>query len=1266
MSKSDAPAVPENLLPYLNDIAERLYSRHAAVMVGSGFSKNAQPRSASSPPFPDWAALGDLFYEKLHGRHPGPEARYGNVPTLAHELEESVGQARFRQTLQAAIPDAHYEPSELHKKLLSLPWTDVFTTNYDTLLERTCRFLTSQRYDIVLRQEQLIDSAKPRIIKLHGCVSTSGTYTVTEEDYRRYPNDYACFVNTVRQALIENTLCLVGFSGDDPNFLEWLGWIHDNLGLRNLPKLYLVGSLPLSDSQKKLFESRNIVSIDMSEYRDIRPGDHQATLYRFIEYLESSEYRTPDWPPTTHDDFAGSPFGSIDLAKMRERVQRWQYQRLTYPGWIVAPPESRWRLWHATRPWLSRYPSIDDVPRFVDLCFAFELAWRMEMCLCPILDHQIEPIEATIDRYLDSGDDSEHPYDSVDNDTGTIAQQYPRITIREMCHYLMLVTMRYYRVKGMLEQWRRANRRLLDVASDLSPEHRARYFYERALAALFELDLPRLKEILSEWPDDDSQPFWEAKRASLLSELGSISEAARILQNSLATIRSRSNLRPVGVDYSLASQESIVMYLLKSLSSTTIDVWGALFPMLPRLRRVPDLPNAATLPSSRELTERWQELKQYGCDPWNDLQSFESALDPPPRYKPSIARDWSFDIGRVSRTHSSGSDDHEAFMAFRFLLYCEESGIPFRIAGLSLATKAATGTLSRIGETFPYWAVATLIRSADKTGIDHLFSRSSLAGLSVTHVDRMLDRYMKSLERASVEIASGSPTATNFGVRMATIIPEIISRLCCRCSDESRGTLVDFLYRIYQSKDRIRFYGIKNLTRRLVASLSASALIDLLPKFLEFPILDDPDSGLDAEYVNPIVFYRVERIRRLAHPPAVTTRRLGEYVDGAFSDNMRRRSWCISTLSQLHEIGCLDPSVTEEFARALWAKRDKDGFPSDTGDWRYLILVLPHPPCYDPVALLKGWIEQQRFSSYWLSSGDGGVMTIQHTDPEPLHDEIREASRRVGWSADETASIVRKLAGSWDSTKQYVYWSDEEASDYRRRFSSAMVKTLTAVIGAGEIALGDSDTLRILERLSQEFNDHSVPACRFERACLRAFADRRDGILERIEMGMASSCDEVARDAFFAIDVIAKEVETSGIHEARPDLVRLVAIAGQAVRWRSGAALESALGTLATIATDHPWAFDNDTIEGSVLEGLRHLIEETAVHAPPSPLASIVESRWSVGKRLFVRREAAGLAYSLFQNYQRNGLDPPDVLLRWQSLCQSDAEFAEIRNRWLD
>ena len=75
------------------------------------------------------------------------------------------------------------------------------------------------------------------------------------------------------------------------------------------------------------------------------------------------------------------------------------------------------------------------------------------------------------------------------------------------------------------------------------PKNKANFYYERGLFALFALNLRELKEILAGWQVNQSLPFWEAKRAGLLAELGKVDEAKKILERSLKDIRSKLNLK---------------------------------------------------------------------------------------------------------------------------------------------------------------------------------------------------------------------------------------------------------------------------------------------------------------------------------------------------------------------------------------------------------------------------------------------------------------------------------------------------------------------------------------------------------------------------------------------------------------------------------------------------------------------------------------------------------------------------------------------------
>ena len=167
---------------YLDEISKRLFTHHAAVMVGAGFSKNAEPNNESSRKnFADWNDLGNTFYEKLYGKDAKfPPKEFLNVLKLAEEVEATFGRPVLDNILQESIPDMEYEPSKLHTKLLNLPWIDIFTTNYDTLLERAAKSVFNRKYTIVLSKNDLVYASKPRIIKLHGSFPSHTPFIITE------------------------------------------------------------------------------------------------------------------------------------------------------------------------------------------------------------------------------------------------------------------------------------------------------------------------------------------------------------------------------------------------------------------------------------------------------------------------------------------------------------------------------------------------------------------------------------------------------------------------------------------------------------------------------------------------------------------------------------------------------------------------------------------------------------------------------------------------------------------------------------------------------------------------------------------------------------------------------------------------------------------------------------------------------------------------------------------------------------------------------
>ena len=210
----------------------------AAVMIGSGFSHCAADNADPNVKMPLWSDFIERVKTQLEIK---PEDKVDALK-VAEEYRVHFSQNALNGLIEQVVNNSAWQPGEMYRDLLKFGWREVLTTNWDTLLENATEQYESKHFQIVNKPSDLTNTVAPRITKLHGTIGFSEKYIVAEEDYRTYPQQFGIFVNFVRQVLIENALCLIGFSGDDPNFVQWLGWIRDNLQDRS-QNIYLVGML---------------------------------------------------------------------------------------------------------------------------------------------------------------------------------------------------------------------------------------------------------------------------------------------------------------------------------------------------------------------------------------------------------------------------------------------------------------------------------------------------------------------------------------------------------------------------------------------------------------------------------------------------------------------------------------------------------------------------------------------------------------------------------------------------------------------------------------------------------------------------------------------------------------------------------------------------------------------------------------------------------------------------------------------------------------
>jgi SIR2-like protein len=538
-------------------------------MIGSGFSRNAEARLRSAGPFPLWSGLSSAMLDRLYPEETTPEAerrrrelRYKSTAgamRLAGEYAALFGREALDDLLARLIPNEGYRPGHLHRLLLSLPWSDVFTTNYDTLLERAAESTHDRRYDVVAVATDIPARERPRIVKLHGSFPHQRPFIITEEDFRTYRERFAPFVNLVQQSAQENVLVLLGFSGEDPNFLSWTGWVRDNLE-DNAPTVYLCDLLNLSASERRLLERRKVIPVDLSPLfpaakwpeRDER---HRKAVEWFLLNLMSGRPPDPDdwlgrpeepsqWEPSADlpktprpQSFTRLESDSLDPGlsedqRARKIVEVWRKQREEYPGWVITPREKRERLAEEDEHWIE--PVLDAASNAnpeEGLYLLYELNWRLERALVRLFGNWVERIVPVLERInpypsaiedMDGADVTPARSEHRGQDWSLLAERWVELA------FAVARAAREDQDDSAFQRWMGR----LGKVVDRQAGWRARWLYEHSQYSLFRGDQQALRARLAEWNEDLGGPWWGLKRAALFAELGEIPEANRLAEGS--------------------------------------------------------------------------------------------------------------------------------------------------------------------------------------------------------------------------------------------------------------------------------------------------------------------------------------------------------------------------------------------------------------------------------------------------------------------------------------------------------------------------------------------------------------------------------------------------------------------------------------------------------------------------------------------------------------------------------------------------------------
>lgn len=1281
----------------------------ASVMVGTGFSRNANRIPPRTKCVLLWSELAERMYDFLYPLENPLEQDHETKKLkatsgmgalkLASECEAYFGRQALDEFIEKSIPDASYSPGELHELLLNLPWSDVFTTNYDTLLERTLPVIHDRKYDLVLTKFDIPGKMKPRLVKLHGSFPSHRPFIITEEDYRTYPAKFAPFVNTVQQSMMENAFCLIGFSGDDPNFLHWVGWVRDNLG-PNAPRIYLCGILDLTPPRRRVLEDIGVILIDLSPLfpelnwpdRDIR---HAKALEWFLFSLKAGEPpNIMNWPiPSSRsvcksiDDLPHIPPGPPSLSgpgelgpkhqplqkeELKKLCRTWRQTRLEYPGWVVAPKKNRDHLWMYTKHWIEPVlRSIEELSPPENLFLLYELNWRLETALIPLFINWVEKITLVIETF--------NPYPKrLEIEGATIKpdedkyKQWDWKSVGECWVGLAFALARKTREDQDEKRFLLWMTRLEEVVKQHKDWH-ARWFYEECLFYLFRFDQEKIREVIEDWPETSDLPFWEVKHASILAELGELKEAERIAEGALSRIRSQ--IQPYSIDYSHISHEGWAMLLLSVIKHNEFNT----------KRERED-----KIELEEQYRDRWAKIEAYRCSPWPDIHTLELILDRPrPVRRPGDGLTITFN------TPSGLNIPSDVLPSFAFLRMFEEGAVPIKCGYFIISSTATVVNAAKwIAPHAPLWSFSSMVRAGSigmvgfggKEGIWELFDLVHIATLTQDEVVHFSQICTNSL-RQSIRHLERSPQQTNlpemkFSKDQVQLQSEFLSRLCFRFSIEQLDQLFDLTVDMYKRpifrQDRSLHNCVNILFQRLLFAMPQSEILQRIPELLSLPIPGDVgfEVSMPTHWSEP--FYYIEWLEDRELDPSFDRSAwfgpVANLIRVVKDGDLEARTRASKRLSKIHEVDGLTNEESDAFGEALWSKIDHGtGLPSDTGFYNFAFLHLPET---------ETGIAKENFHEYILSTDFPRVVErliapngkeSERTHPSvlencyiqewlggtvPLSPKNEKERRLMDWTTDEVIQLL---------IKAYAWWNDEKAElqtpiiAYTVKSQFSGLVQLVADVILPRLADSDDKTKTLAGRLLLDMEQSDF--CVLSALPMTLFIDLNsyDEIAQKLRYGLSSTKEEEVHGSTLGIFNWLVHASRQCIRTPPDDLLNDL-VNKVVIRRQPG--LDSAIKRLSVIARRLPDLLDESQMTSLCL-ALEHLIKETelperrdieSISDLPTPI--------TVNERPEYRKLAAELAYRIFNQFTSTNKDIPQILIEWKEICQNDP-FPDVRKVWV-
>ncbi len=974
-------------LPALQQLARALWHngsiRGAALLVGAGFSKNAVFQAPDTKEPPDW---GELLSELVKQLYPSDEfAKPQDALRIAEEYRSYFGQAALDGYIRTRFPDRSWLPGPLHTQVLKFPWSEVLTTNWDTLLERAAEDVTERFYEVVRTEIDIPQTRSPRIVKLHGTIGDKDPTIFAAEDYRAYPTRHATFVNLARQVFVENDLCLLGFSGNDPNFLDWAGWVRDHLG-GNARRIYLAGYLNLSMSARKFLESQNIAPIDFAPLVKHLPRRerYRAATEKFLQFLAAEQppaphkwvrHDTNDYTlqlvPDLHAKVKDEAYG-VDM--LRQTARLLSEDRNAYPHWVVCPSRERHKFF-LLHEWAILKPGVlARVPVAERAQILNELVWR-----CSTTFQQ--PSNLLRDALVTI---MAEPASSIER------------SIRLRFAVALMRDARIERNEANFKKWQA----VVETEAGADEEERREAQYQKCLWLRDGADLLALAKEIA--PLSTAHPVWRLRQAGLYCEVGAYVKAIRSIQDTMVALEKTYRLDR------------------KSIWIKSCLGWAS---WLSRIVHIGDFKRRGELPEARDFRDIFVE-------PGAEIEALESAANELIRktYEEDAEIKPLFDPGTYRRGKNvagAGPETEAVELLYELDQLMEAVGVPMRINNVNVAAQASVRVVRASyfrGIQWYVWLLRTLHSPFDTLYLKY-FGRVAIAQLSEETASELRQAllaaigFWKQLYMESV----GEDHDPDRGIIIDRLRLSLaaLSHLSVRMSETKAVEAFRLGASIAHDKQiraRWIFEAAGELTKYALEALPKAQQAMLILEVIEFPLAIERGG---PSPLWPDLIPVVTNVTPARDPEELRwNQRIRGFLDIAAGDQEAARQEPVERLAYLATHGILTQAEQVRFGEILWSKLDGQDPPLPAGTRLLISMIakLPAPAGIDPVERVTARILGPDLGPVMDGGGPINTKTLEEKQnhlislynmapmelPIPPNRAVEFFDQAVGWSPAST------------------------------------------------------------------------------------------------------------------------------------------------------------------------------------------------------------------------------------------------------------------------